>query len=42
MSKELRPAIMMLMLFTLIPGIAYPLAMTGIPSSSFPIRPMAA
>jgi potassium-transporting ATPase KdpC subunit len=36
MLKELRPAIMMVILFTLLTGIAYPLAMTGIAQVVFP------
>jgi potassium-transporting ATPase KdpC subunit len=36
MFKELRPAIMMVIVFTLLTGIAYPLAMTGIAQMAFP------
>jgi potassium-transporting ATPase KdpC subunit len=36
MLKELRPAIMMLIALTLVTGIAYPLAMTGIAQIVFP------
>jgi potassium-transporting ATPase KdpC subunit len=36
MFKELRPAILMVILFTLLTGIAYPLAMTGIAQVIFP------
>jgi potassium-transporting ATPase KdpC subunit len=36
MLKELRPAIMMVIVFTLVTGIAYPLAMTGIAQMAFP------
>jgi potassium-transporting ATPase KdpC subunit len=36
MSKELRPAILMVIMFTLLTGIAYPLAMTGIAQVIFP------
>lgn len=36
MLKELRPAILMVILFTLLTGIAYPFAMTGIAQMIFP------
>jgi potassium-transporting ATPase KdpC subunit len=36
MSNEIRPAILMVVLFTLLTGIAYPLAMTGIAQVAFP------
>ncbi len=36
MLKELRPAVVMVVLLTLITGIVYPLAMTGIGQAAFP------
>jgi len=36
MLKEIRPAVMMLIVLTLITGLAYPLAMTGIAVTLFP------
>jgi potassium-transporting ATPase KdpC subunit len=36
MLRELRPAIMMMIVFTVLTGIAYPLAMTGIAQVVFP------
>ena len=42
MLNEIRPAIMLLIALTLITGLAYPLAMTGIAVTLFPNRPGAA
>jgi potassium-transporting ATPase KdpC subunit len=38
MLKELRPAVVMLVLFTVLTGIAYPLAMTGAAQALFPVQ----
>ena len=41
MTSQLRPAFFMLLIFTLITGVIYPLAVTGIAQVVFPTRPMA-
>ena len=38
MTKELRPAIMMVVLLTLLTGIVYPVAITGIAQVIFPAK----
>ena len=38
MMTHLRPALVMLALMTLLTGLAYPLAMTGIAQSAFPVQ----
>ena len=38
MIKELKPAILMLLLLTLLTGVVYPLVVTGISQVAFPAR----
>ena len=38
MLREIRPAIVVLIALTLITGLVYPLAMTGIAGLFFPVR----
>ncbi len=40
--SHLRPALVLLVLFTALTGLAYPFAVTGIGQLLFPRRPMAA
>ncbi len=42
MLSQIRPAVVLLALFTLLTGFAYPMAITGVAQSSCPIRPAAA
>ena len=42
MLKPIRASLVILLLMTLLTGLAYPLAMTGVAGASFPTRPAAA
>lgn len=42
MSSVLRPALSLIVLMSLITGVAYPLVVTGVAQVAFPAQPMAA